>query len=373
VIETKPAAVPHYAFLDGLRAVLALYVVAHHSWSMVMNYNGRVSPYLHVLAHGSYAVCIFIVLSGFCLMLPTLKNDFRLARGAGVFFQRRAWRILPPYYFALALTLLLMGLAIGEKTGTLWDRSLPATWPNIVTHVLLVQNFIPKYVHGINYVFWSISLEWQIYFLFPLLLRGWRQVGPVWTTVAVVAVSFLMERGMDHFLKIDPGADFIGFFAMGMFAAYVSFSTAAAAVKFKAMPWRWLAVASFAGVVVLDRMERFGEANLAVSCFGACILMIASLEPRGWAHGLLSFRPLVVVGSFSYSLYLIHAPLLQLLWKYPFSPWKAEPNTMCLSLLLVGIPSIVLASYLFFLVGERPFLQARRRQGHGSQDGACDR
>src|SRR4051794_25368043 len=59
---------PHLAFVDGLRALAALYVVMHHIW-----YNapltGAFGSAMDIWRFGRYAVDLFIVLSGFCLML----------------------------------------------------------------------------------------------------------------------------------------------------------------------------------------------------------------------------------------------------------------------------------------------------------------
>jgi peptidoglycan/LPS O-acetylase OafA/YrhL len=113
------------------------------------------------------AVALFIVLSGFCLMLPVVRHGAEIQGGAWQFFKRRARRILPPYYFALAISLLLIWTVIGQKTNTHWDASLPADGKAIWTHLLLLQDVFQDTSARINHVMWSISVEWRIYFLFP--------------------------------------------------------------------------------------------------------------------------------------------------------------------------------------------------------------
>jgi peptidoglycan/LPS O-acetylase OafA/YrhL len=354
-IEPKPAAsFCRYDYLDGFRAVMALYVVAHHAFSMPYYYNGAsLNRLFKILAFGHFAVAFFVILSGFCLALPILKTDFRLAAGMGNFIQRRAQRIIPPYYFAIAFALVLIVFFIPAGPGSHWDSAVPVTPHSIATHLFLIQNFIPADTYRINYVFWSISLEWQIYFFFPLLLIGWRTFGPIPTTLVTFLVSLVAEDQF-HRIGLSPSVNFLGLFALGMWAAQLSFSG-----RCPHLPFRYLAAAFFVAFCALTQMHLPGlRVQLAqeciFGCFAAALLIAVSHHPQGWLHAGLSWKPLVFVGTFSYSLYLVHAPLLQLLWQYPLAPWKDDANVMCFALLLVGLPAIVLVSYLFFLCFERP-------------------
>ena len=61
--------------------------------------------------HGHYAVAVFIVLSGFCLMLPVTRDpNGRLPGGFAAYLGRRARRILPPYYAALGMCWIAIAL-----------------------------------------------------------------------------------------------------------------------------------------------------------------------------------------------------------------------------------------------------------------------
>jgi len=351
---------PHYPYLDGLRGFLALYVVAHHIGFAIFGFS-PMSPWFRILTYGPLSVPVFIILSGFCLMLPVLGNNFRLRNGLSSFFMRRALRILPPYFSAIIFSLLLIHFLIGQKTGHQWDIALPATTKSIVIHFLLLQNLFPDEGGKINFVFWSISVEWQIYFFFPLLLWGWRSVGAVWTTLATILISSLMEKKLGHFTE----AHFLGLFALGMFAAYISFSSDAAATKYKAFPWRLIALAALPSYFFLKNVQHewahlAGEA--AFGCFASALLIIASINPKGWLRAFLNFKPLIFVGWFSYSLYLIHAPLIQVFLQYNFSQIQLGPNHLCIVLLLLGLPLIALISLLFYFFFEEPFLRTKMPQ-----------
>src|SRR3569623_1132063 len=112
-----PPAIGHLAYLDGLRGVVALYVVIFHAFFFQSGLapgllpedstlTNRLYQLLHLgdylLEYGHLAVVIFIVLSGYSLMLEPVHSKHKWFKG-GVkgYLQRRARRILPPYYAAL--------------------------------------------------------------------------------------------------------------------------------------------------------------------------------------------------------------------------------------------------------------------------------
>src|ERR1700683_757665 len=188
----------HLDFLDGLRGLAALYVMLHHAWLTVWTDprtfpGGRTGLLTDWLAFGHLAVTVFIVLSGFCLAIPVVQSNGVLSGGPKRFFKKRARRILPPYYFSLTLSCILLLVAIGHPTHTVWDVALPMNphaWIKaLAAHLLLVEDFVESYM--LNYVLWSVALEWQIYFLFPVLvILFFRWWSPLATTLAALAAAY---------------------------------------------------------------------------------------------------------------------------------------------------------------------------------------
>jgi peptidoglycan/LPS O-acetylase OafA/YrhL len=66
---------------------------------------------------------------------------------------------------------------------------------------------------------------------------------------------------------------------------------------------------------------------------------------------------LAFLGTFAYSVYLIHAPLLQLVWQTLIAPVALTPGAAFSALVFIGVPLAVGAAYVFFLVCERPFVR----------------
>ncbi len=92
------------------------------------------------------------------------------------------------------------------------------------------------------------------------------------------------------------------------------------------------------------------------------LLIAASKNDRNKIRKFLSWQPLVFIGTFAYSIYLIHAPIIQLTWQYIFHPLHLGSRTTFLLLIIFGAPLILALSYLFFLVFERPFMTNTQRK-----------
>jgi peptidoglycan/LPS O-acetylase OafA/YrhL len=146
----------HIGFIDAFRALAALYVVIYHTFSELEPYKSSLQMayptgvkcfdlfHLIFFRYGHFAVAVFIVISGFCLMLPLARKDKMRLDGTGQFIARRAWRILPPYYAALVISLLFMIIVPGLNrvmTGE-WSYAIPAFEPwDIISHLFLFHHW----------------------------------------------------------------------------------------------------------------------------------------------------------------------------------------------------------------------------------------
>jgi peptidoglycan/LPS O-acetylase OafA/YrhL len=316
--------------------------------------------------YGHFAVSIFLVLSGFCLMLPVARSTGCNLRGGVVdFYRRRARRILPPYYAAMALSLLLIWTIIGHKTGTHWDLSVPVTAKGIAIHALLLQNIFPS--DEINHVFWSIAVEWQIYFVFPLLLISWRRIGATATTALAVILSICCRVILQRLNLPIIAPHYLGLFALGMFAATAAHSTGAAwEARRTRLPWGPAAAILAIAIVALCAHFRLQKPHLEhldflVGLCAVCTLVHLSCKTSPLRR-ILSWKPLMFVGGFSYSLYLIHAPLIQIVSQYCIFPLHIAPIPAFLLTMGISVPISLFCAYLFFLIAERPFTSAVKRK-----------
>src|SRR5271155_141269 len=125
--QTAPASQGYLAHVEGLRALAAYVVFINHAFAQVWADDEAtkppplLAPFSYSMVAGHLAVSVFIVISGFCLTLPVVSAGSKLRGGFKDFLKRRARRILPPYYAAVALCMVLIFTIIGRRTGTLWD------------------------------------------------------------------------------------------------------------------------------------------------------------------------------------------------------------------------------------------------------------
>ncbi len=364
-------------YLDGIRGLAALYVVLFHAYQEAdPDLSGsQYSPMWYWatrwLTHGRFSVAVFIVLSGYCLMLPIIRSDNQQLRGG--FFQylkRRALRILPPYYAALLLSLLLFALIpnhLYPRMGMHWSFAHPVFTPGVLlSHMTLTHNLNPDWIYKVVGPMWSVATEWQIYILFPtLLLPIWRLLG----TKAVFATACGMGL-IPHFLlpqQLDEASFwYLGLFAMGMNGAALNFSHKPALMRCREdIPWKALGIGT-ASIAIAVRLwnhlpSGIGQmiedylAGVAV----ACLLVtwterLKTDQPRCHLHSLklLQSRWAIGLGTFSYSLYLVHLPVLGLA-QLAISFLHLSSIQTLLALLVIAAPLSALSAYGFYLVFER--------------------
>ncbi|KAB8139965.1 acyltransferase [Chloroflexia bacterium SDU3-3] len=386
-MSNPPPAPARLHYLDGMRALAALAVVALHTMQMYDTpMDGVAAPQLPlhqpwaqalyaallqlVIRLGSDAVPVFLVLSGFSLMLPAARaGDGRLPGGVGRFFLRRARRILPPYYAAVLLAFALIAAVpwLAEPRGLYWDLALPATWQALLAHLLLVHNASYDWYLKINPPLWSIAVETQIYLLFPLLLWVWRKWGTLALAAAALGYGVVANDLPIPLLPLSQG-NYVCIFGMGMAAAAIGFAPGQGWLR--RLPWPLItlgAAAAYAAVCAasigrLAQLPGYAPILVAGASMASGMVAMALREQAGRPAGLVRRaleRPaLVGVGRFSYSIYLIHAPLLALAAAATLA-WGMPARLAYPALALGGWALVLAASYGFYRLIELPSMGRR--------------
>jgi peptidoglycan/LPS O-acetylase OafA/YrhL len=372
--------------LDGIRGLAALYVVYYHIGVVLKPLFAGLSAPWHSLfrstEHGHEGVVTFIVLSGFVLMLPVARSaNLRLSGGLLEYFHRRARRILPAYFAALLLVLV---------AGVIWCIAFhhhPANSPTadsgnpfvsdfsagaILSHFFLVHNFKTSWALAIDSPMWSVAVESQIYILFPLiLLPVWRRFG----LVAMVAAGLC--AGMIPVLLLPPGTNFntscpwfVGTFAIGTAAATCAAKRSSPSLFSQPRPWAALTIVLMAAVALVqtraphlwERTALWQKDLLNALAIGAFLVFLSRSQMLTHARPpliarVLSSKPVLFLGSFSYSLYLIHRPIVEL--ADALLPSHLQPKVHILALIATALPASLILGYLFYLPFERDRLLAR--------------
>lgn len=387
-----PAAVPagirrsarYLPELESLRGVAILLVYAFHTNAYVQVFQPRETSlwYAFVLA-GHTGVDLFFVLSAFLLSLPFLREA---AGGRRVdrrrFFARRALRILPLYWTALVIALALRARTLESVVGAL-PRFV--FFPSFVPPPSLLP--APPDLHPYGDVWWSLGTEAQFYLLLPLLPlvigagRRWR----AWLCLGLYVLAYGLFLARRLPLSRSINEMFLSFSVFGRGSLFLSGITAAWLYdrygdRIRAWNrYRWWrqggADALLVGaVLLLARLLQW-----AVCCrdvwdhppshawhapegvlWGLIVLLILLAPLR--LRSLLHNRVLATLGVLSYSIYMLHAPLVQLslrtVSRYrPLGGWSLASAvvTAVVSLGCVGLARI---TYRFI---EMPFLREKAR------------
>jgi peptidoglycan/LPS O-acetylase OafA/YrhL len=213
--------------------------------------------------------------------------------------------------------------------------------------------------------FWTLVLEWRWYFVFPLAIWLCRKSG-AWLMLAVSiplsALSMWLKFGVDMAWTINWTEGvfrYLPLFAFGMLASELAASGGRSAIElFLVRNCRWglllFLVILFA--VPADENHSWQGTIQSTYTFGPLAFFATLAAVRDpFVDRILAWKPLVWVGSFSYSLYLLHGPFVLAMGAY-FKTHVNSPLEQFL-LIIVFTPLLMIpASYLFYLAFERPFL-----------------
>ncbi len=355
-------------FIDGLRGLAMLMVLLYHSWLFGGMWHLNVPLGRHhlnaalILGYGHIGVNLFLVLSGFCLYWPLAKSEARREQTLWGFARRRCRRILPPYYVVILATWIPL-LFQGRHDHSGVGRVYALDWLGL--HALMLHNTQPDYVLTGNGSLWSLGLEFQLYVLFPILVEAFRRypIRRVVLSVFVVSAAYRFVVAHGPYTPDDGYGYALAYSVFGRCFEFVLGMFAAAAVadwhREGITPLRWTDFV-FVGVIVplavLDgRRGHFQTlTDVLWGLLFAGLLMLAS-RPASMAHRLLSARWIVTLGVFSYSVYLIHLPLVMALGEWAARRHLSNPALVAFDLGLV-VPLMLGLGYLFHLVFEKPFM-----------------
>jgi peptidoglycan/LPS O-acetylase OafA/YrhL len=333
----------------------------------------RLGPLDLFVRGGSTGVSLFLVLSGFCLYLPIARGgaeNFRVWR----FLRRRATRLLPAYYVSLAVILLVTVLAATQLGLT--PLSGPGVAIQAVTHLTMTHSLFPSTFYALNGAYWSLGLEWQLYLGLPLLVIGVRRFGLARTVAAVVAVNMAYRVGLQVAIDLHGIAagsvlatDVLPNLLPGRWAEF-GFGMVAASLYATGRTGRWAPRAGWAilGLVPLTTVAVLSVgSSLEHLLFGAVFFLLLCVVVAGenWLSRLVSWRPLAAVGVMSYSLYLVHQPIvasLSFLLRHTGSPLPVFLEV------LLCMPGILAVAWLLFITVERRTLRSSGDAEPGSPE-----
>jgi peptidoglycan/LPS O-acetylase OafA/YrhL len=332
--------------LDGLRGLLALCVFAHHgiiiqSFSRGLPWGAPTGNFDNLLGQASFA--LFFMISAYLFWGRVLKRDGHLDWIS--FFQGRVYRLAPMYFVTIMLLLIIVAL---ETDFTLrvpiWALMKQiARWSSFTFFYTPDINGL-KDTHAILSTIWTLRYEWSFYVALPVLASLYIKTGRSWPVYLVLTSYALLNRG-------SP----VLFFAGGCLAADMLKNRSEIFQNRKL--WAVFGICSLLNLTVW-----FHDMGGPIQALLLLPVFIASLQTSGiWR--VFTWQPMRFLGHISYSVYLLHNPLLHLFVKDIVGDTVfagLNPYASLGILFFCGLNSVGL-SVLTFLYIEKPFLNRGRR------------
>lgn len=369
------------ARIDALRAIAVIGVVLLHTqnaWYYGSGGDWPVADRLHMRDHwmgivsipvtfGFLGLNLFFLLSGLCIHLWWLK---RSQGGAKPFqfwgyFRRRLTRLYPAYFGAVVFSLLLLGGTEWLRLNVLGREALSVQAGNVIeqtlryltfTHTLKAETF-----GGYNGPLYTMAIEFQFYLLYPLVLAGFRRFGPVGTLLAATAISivaslWVVSSGDARMMRVvlDSAVARWPEWILGCLMAewLVRWRATSIAAPIAARPFVWLGGCAFIAATLLQVKSGIAPNLLWTASIASVVVLFLQRDEKPLTA---RFAWLCWLGTISYSIYLIHAPILRLFSMF-LTPQPASLGINLLIYLTLALPLVLALAYVLFKFLEEPFL-----------------
>lgn len=370
----------HQPELDGIRGLAILFVLLSHApislgvLPRFTPHNKWVSLISYVLVPGWGGVDLFFALSGFLITGILLR-----ARTSPIYFSsfyaRRTLRIFPIYYLFLTFSL------IGGHLWPAFNAELPAAANERVSYFLYIQNWPVFWTSWAGMTslwgaFWSLAVEEQFYLMWPTLIRLFSV--PVMLGLCIVGfvLGWPLRWLVIHYLTgmtvgclQFPLSRLDGLFLGAACALYREYSG-------RPIPLKWAKLSFCAGAALLLQISvlhvrelygvgvhivTYGVTGFALMGGG---LIAASQHQPSPLHRVLTWRPLLIAGRYSYGMYVYHLLIYLALAQgaRSISPSTGGELNVFAALLCIAFAILVVTGVaaLSFYVLEQPLLRLKR-------------
>lgn len=384
----------HLVEFDALRGIAILGVLIAHLVGQWKTYMGSVTmPVLDWelldLIQIIPGVPLFYVLSGYLLAWTEGKRAERGSYSMRSYAMRRILRLVPAYYAAIVVVLLV------------WPT--PVSLPDLLSHLTFLHGLTPAYARTMSPAFWSLTPEVVFYCLVPLIvlkLPGLRQRLVLF--VALLAISIPTQLLALANLDMRPGrvngdvafaygefnpfsffsslpTAYLFLFAAGMFLktlaerlngrpasrlqSHVALALFLTSIIYVVVTKLALEAQDFKDLGLVAQLGLQVSTDLALICFFASAVLGAPVLRR-----LLKWRWLSFIGLISYSMFVFHQTVLMLVSRHILrnsqtQSWATGSDlTMLVSFLAYSLAVflvVVAVSYLGFRYVESPFLRIK--------------
>lgn len=376
-----------------------------------------------ILASGYVGVYLFFILSGFLLAQPWIEANYKGKPEPGLkhYFVLRITRIVPPYYFALLVVIVFFTPHVAPAS-LVYSRVGLFT---IVAHLLFLQFLFPVTSASFRIAgqFWMLTMEMLFYLMLPLVVRAfyrcrWIVALPVgalvsflylgvfiptfWPILVPKVVQLAARAGAPwyttvyasqyvdgqfpvHAIAFALGITLANLFVYrrlgrtsgsrllspltnrvvgsGMFLAGCIITVGCMYLVNPSMPLIHIAGTATPKVPIIGWKAEIMVARYfeIVESVGFALILAGASHGGQMIRALLGFTPLRIIGIVSYSVYLLHLPLLHnVMGIYPVA--HQSPNALFVRYLVTLLAQVLPLSIALYLVVERPVMRWARQR-----------
>lgn len=330
--------------LDQLRAIAVVVVMIDHLIPTLQYHDVPVSDLMHGLTMhiGHAGVLAFFVHTSLVLMHSLERMAAQNPQGLTArFYLRRAFRIYP-----LAVFVILLVLLLGLPDAT-WRPGNEFTGKAITANLLLIQNIITG--QSVLVPLWSLPYEVEMYVVLPLLYFLARQA----RGAQIIATALLLSYfGAYALYKLDGGhmnlAGYVPCFLAGVLCYTLRDRVRPFVPGVAWFPFVLVAVGAYCVGLMESDVLIYWQGWLYALMIGLSINVFRDSQVR-WLN-----RACFHVATYSYGLYLLHVPVLHLV----FGLWK--PDSLLLGL-AAFLALAAIASVAAYHLIEAPMVSLGRR------------
>lgn len=344
----------HFDALDGLRGIFALCVAYLHSFGTA------------ALPGGYLAVDFFFILSGFVVAHAyedkVLEGKLTFSR----FAVARIARLYPLHVLTMFIVFFLNALLTHMTQGD-WTKLnyYDYAFYSFFTNLFLVHNIGLDDKYAFNGVSWSISVEiWLNFLLFSMFILIARvKLVYVLAIASIFSYIYIYQEFGDlkrfkHSLGLLPVGLWRGVAGISLgYVLHVCYRQYMASGKqFQLMTVNIIASFCVGMLVVLVLVTKGGATDFLTPVFAGVAVLLCATHPQNLMAKLFSLRPFVFLGAISYSVYLLHPLIIDVMQiiaggRKAHSAWVWDNVGLYL---LIFTTAVLLLSWLSFKFFETP-------------------
>lgn len=343
--------------LEGLRFFSILLVVIQHFSERITRYgnysfaeNTIEHQFSYFLSRGTIGVYLFFAISGYVLSLPWIKESSSIKSNYKSFIVRRFTRIEPPYLIWMTVFLFAFML----------NSNLPFVeiLKHYISSIFYVHNIAYQTHSIINPVAWSLEVELQFYLLAPFLIKGLWSIKNVNYRMIVIVVLIICIQiiqfyfGWWHFPHKITLLGSLPHFLVGILMVNV-ITIKSVHIK-KSYLYDVLFISSWILLSYLWSTELLKNIlfNLILS------VLILSAFKSILINKFLKLKWVILIGGMCYSIYLIHLPLIELVFQKLLVNISTQHYFSYFGIsLIITLVSILVVSVASFIIIEKPFMK----------------